>query len=128
MIPIVFINCKDVPFVDLIISENKIFETRNRDTLGGLVGRRIYLAETGHGKPVVKCVAEIFKPTVVREKEWFQWFRESTCIPCGSKYDWKDDTKCKYLYPIGYVERVDPFIPKEGKRHGRVWMECETED
>lgn len=127
MTPIVFINTKDTPFVDLIITGEKLFETRNRNTLGGLVGRRVLIAETGHGKPVVRCATELYAPTVVREKEWFEWFRESTCIPNESKHDWKDDTKCKWLYPIGYVEPVPPFVPPEGKRHGRVWMEFEEE-
>ena len=127
MTPIVFINTKEIPFVDLIISEDKLFETRNRNTLGGLVGRRILIAETGHGKPVVRCSAELHMPTVVREKEWWEWFRESTCVPSNSKYDWGENTKCKWLYPIGYVEPVEPFTPPEGKRHGRVWMELEEE-
>lgn len=128
MIPVVFINCKEIPFVDLIMQGKKIFETRNRNTLGALVGRRVLIAETGHGKPIVRCSAEFYNPTVVHEKQWWEWFRESTCVTNGSKHDWNDNTKCKWLYPIGYVEPVYPFVVPEGKRHGRVWMEYDEDD
>lgn len=126
MTPIVFINTKDIPFVDMIITEQKLFETRNRNTLGGLVGRRVLLAETGHGKPIVRCATTIARATRIDAKEWWDFmFRESSCIPKGSKYDWNEKTKYKWLYTFGYVEPLNPFNPPEGKRHGRVWMEYE---
>ena len=130
MIPIVFINCKDVPFVDLIIKGEKQLETRTRNTLGGLVGRRVLLAETGHGKPVVKCYATIMDVVKVDSRSWWKngQFRHMAKIPLHSKYDWATGTKCKWVYGLTDVVRVGPFIPKEGKRHGRVWMEYETDD
>ena len=127
MTPIVFINTKEIPFVDLIITGDKLFETRNRNTLGGLVGRRVLIAETGHGKPIARCYATLCTPTLVYEKEWWEWFRDSTCIPKGSKYDWNDQTKRKVLYSLDDVVAIYPFNPPNGKRHGRVWMELEEE-
>ena len=127
MTPIVFINCKSVPFVDQIISGEKIWETRNRNTLGRLVGKRVFLAETGNGKPVVRCVAEFCKPIVIDNPGVWDGIRETTCVPVGSRYDWQPDTKAKMIYFVQKVQKVRRFIPPEGKRHGRIWMEYEEE-
>ena len=63
MIPVLFINCSGEPFVDWIIDGLKQFETRTRNTLKTLLswalGRRILIAETGHGRPLVRCSAVI---------------------------------------------------------------------
>lgn len=123
MIPIVFINCKSVPFIEQIISGQKRFETRNSDTLRNLVGNRVLLAETGKGKPVVRCFAEIGKPVPVTDPETWERLRKSTCVPVGSPYDWKPETKQKILYPVRNVRKVRPFTPSDDIRHGRVWME-----
>ena len=130
MIPVVFINCKEVPFVDKIISGEKIFETRTRNMLGGLEGRRVFIAETGDCFPTVRCSAVIGSPMKILSREvWDQdeWegcrFRQRACIPSGSKYDWQPDTKIKWVYSLMDVQEVMPFVPPEGKRHGRTWME-----
>ena len=135
MTPIVFINCDDVPFVDKIISGEKKFETRTRNMLGALSGRRVLIAETGrHCFPTVRCSATIGTPIKILTKDvWDQneWegyrFRQRSCIPAGSKYDWKPDTKIKWIYSLIDVQEIMPFVPPEGKRHGRVWMEFEEE-
>lgn len=125
MTPIVFINTKDIPFVDYIITGEKKYETRTRNTLGGLDGRRVLLAETGHGKPIVRCWAKI-KLWFATDSEWlWSHLKEDACIPDGSKYDWNENTKLKWIYKIEDVEPISPFNPPEGKRHGRVWMEYE---
>ena len=59
MVPVVFINCSRIPFIDLIMARRKTMETRSRDTLRALVGQRVYLAETGHRRPVIRCSAII---------------------------------------------------------------------
>ena len=57
---IVFINCDLFPFISWIISGKKLFETRNRNTLKSLIGKTVFLAETGKGKrPVIRCIATI---------------------------------------------------------------------
>lgn len=123
MTPVLFINCSRVPFLDLIMSRRKTFETRTRDTLRALVGQRVYLAETGNGRPTVRCSAVIRPPVVVCDRHTWDVMRKSTCVGVGSPYDWKPDTKAKYLYPISAVVPCDPFTPPDGTRHGRVWME-----
>lgn len=124
VIPVVFINCSEYPYVDAIIDGRKTFETRSRDTLGSLVGRTVLIAETGkNGKPVVKCEALIGDPVEVKSYSKFDALRHCTRVPEFSSHDWKDGTRVKYLYPLDNVEPVEPFTPPEGARHGRVWME-----
>ena len=127
MTPIVFINSKQVPFIWQIMNGKKLWETRNRDTLCRVVGKRVFLAETGNGKPVVRCSAELCRAIPINNPDVWDGLREDTCIPVGNKYDWKPETKVKYIYFIRKVQKVKPFSPPEGKRHGRVWMEYEEE-
>ena len=124
MTPVIFINCKGYPFITEIIEGQKWYETRTSDTLGKLTGRRVFLAETGKGRPVVRCSAVIRSAiTVTNPWIWENFYRELSCIPKGSKYDWNHDTKVKYCYYIDSIEPITPAFIPEGKRHGRVWME-----
>lgn len=121
--PVVFINTRQFPFVDEILSRLKLYETRNRDTLGRFLGRRIMIAETGHGKPVVRCFAFISEVVTCYTKEAWEQYRNGTRVQVGSSYDWKPDTKKKVLYKLTDIRPCEPFVPAEGRRHGRVWME-----
>ena len=124
MIPVVFINCSSAPFVDKIISREKVYETRSRNTLAALIGKRVLIAETGKGRPVVRCIATIYKAFPLRTRHAFEMFRYYTSVPEGSKYDWTDGTTEKWLYELADVRPVPvPFHPRQGVRHGRVWME-----
>lgn len=128
MIPIVFINCTEYPYVDAIINGKKKYETRSRDTLGSLIGRTVLIAETGHGKPVVRCEATIADVIEVKSYHEFDMWRHYTRVPEFSSHDWRDSTRIKYLYELVHVTPVEPFIPREGIRHGRVWMEYTEEE
>lgn len=123
MLPIVFINCREYPFVYAIKCGLKLYETRTRNTLKSLIGKRVLIAETGHGKPVVKCLATI--DSVIRVDRYRDWikYRKSCCIKPGSVFDWKHGTKCKCLYLLTDVQPVPEFTPPESVRHGRTWME-----
>lgn len=125
MIPIVFINSRSVPFVSMIMEGKKIYETRSRNVLKMIFesGRRFMIAETGNGKPVVRCSARIRSVHTVYTPEAWETFRTWHCVPSGSEYDWTDGTKKKVLYELYGVLPLAPFVPAEGKRHGRVWME-----
>lgn len=130
MIPVLFINCQAEPFVDEIISRLKPYETRTRNTLKSLLswafGERILIAETGSGTPLIRCSAVIDHCIAVYTREQWEQYREQACIPVGSKYDWKPDTKVKYLYHLTDVRPVKPLrLPRDCKRHGRVWAEYE---
>jgi hypothetical protein len=124
MIPAVFINCDVIPFLDRIIALDKPIETRTRNMLRSLVHQRVLLTETHRGrKPLCRARATIGTPMAVRSREEWEHWREIACIPANSKYDWQDNTRVKWLYPIYDVVEIEPFTPPEGVRHGRVWME-----
>lgn len=132
MIPVIFINCSDQPYVDAIMNGTKTYETRTRNTLKALLrwalGERVLIAETGKGAPVVRCSAVIDHFGSVYTEERWDSLRKVHCVPKDSKYDWKPDTKVKWLYHLSDVRPVEPFAPA-GIRHGRVWMEHnETEN
>lgn len=123
MTPIIFINCKHEPFVALIMEGRKLYESRTRDMLGRFLGERVLIAETGKGKPVVRCSALISEIHTFYVQEAWERYRERACIRSGSEYDWHDGTKKKLLYRLTDVRQVEPFTPPEGRRHGRTWME-----
>lgn len=125
MIPILFINCRLVPFVQFIMNRTKIYETRSRNTLRSLVGKRVLIAMTGKGHSVVMCSAIISNAFPVSSLHEWDMFRSCTCVPKGSQYDWTEKTKVKWLYELSDVCPVPfPFHPSEGIRHGRTWMEA----
>lgn len=123
---IVYINCKLFPFIDWIISGLKTMETRNRNTLKSLVGKTVYIAETGTGKrPVVRCRCTIGYPVIITDKAVYDRHRKYTCIVPGSSFDFTETTKQKVLYPLSNVEKIKPFpVPDDIVRHGRIY--CTT--
>jgi len=124
VIPVVFVNCSVFPFIAWIIALSKVFETRNRNTLKTLIGKRVLLAETGKGKPIVKCFATIDYVTRIDNKSQYNRYRKQCRIVPGSTYDWiKGKTKYKYLYHLTDIQSVPEFVPQEVIRHGRTWME-----
>ena len=126
---IVYINCKLFPFIDWIISGLKVYETRNRNTLKSLVGKTIYFAETGtHKRPVIRCACTIDSVIKITDRKTYNLYRRQTKIKKGSAFDWKTDTKYKYLYKLSNVIPVPSFpVPDNIIRHGRTWAEIETE-
>jgi len=125
MIPIVFINCKEQPFLDQIMTGQKKYETRTKNMLRKLIGEKVLLAETGHGRaPFVRAEATIdIGIEVFLRHVWETTYREPSCIAAGSKYDWQEGTKKKFLYLLKDVHPVKPFYVSGGIRHGRSWME-----
>ena len=123
-VAVVFINCDRVPFLDQIENLDKILETRTRNTLGALAHCRVLLVETRRGRrPLARCWATIGTPLDIRSREDWDPFLPFTGIPAGSTYDWQQDTRVKWLYPLLDVASITPFTIPEGVRHGRVWME-----
>lgn len=125
MIPVVFINGSKTPYVDMIIRGEKIYETRTRNTLGALIGRRVLIAETGKGIPRIRCSAILDNPIPVDNKESWDFNKKWTCVPDGSEHDWNENTKRKWLYHLIDVREVFGLEWIEGKRHGITWMEYE---
>lgn len=126
MTPVIFINCKREPFVSDIVGGLKQYETRNRNTLSRFLGGRVLLAETGHGRPLVRCSCQIDQIVEVFTREKWEDYLQFTWVPVGSNYDWKPDTKKKVLYHLTDIIPVKPFrLPASCRRHGRIWAEYE---
>ena len=126
MIPVVFINCDEIPYVDLIIDGKKKYETRHFNTLGGLVGRRVLIAETHKGKmPRIRCSAVLKNAEQIKFLSSWALMRTETCVPEDSKHDWDFKRPGKWVYELYDVREVIGLDWKEGKRHGIVWMEYE---
>lgn len=130
MTPALFVNCSKHPFIDLMMTHRKPFETRTRNTLKSLLdsflGEQILLAETGNGAPLAKATARIDYYIAVYTREEWEKYRDQVQIPAGSKYDWKPETKVKWLYHLTDVRPIEPFrLPQSCRRHGRVWAEYE---
>ena len=125
MIPVVGINSSSAPFMADIGAGRKRIETRNRNMLGGIVGRRVILAETKQGGYLAMYSVVIRSARPVTSREEWDRLRPLHMVPEGSKYDWKPYTRVKWVYEITALRRLKPFMVPEGVRHGRTSMEYE---
>lgn len=124
MTPAIFINCKEVPYIDKILALDKPDETRSRNVLGKFTGMRVMLVETGNGRPMVRGSVVVGEPRPVRTQLAWDSMRSLTQVPAGSRYDWKDDTRVKWLTPMLRPMMCEPFpLPADAKRHGYTWAE-----
>lgn len=129
MIPAIFINDSKLPFTDLILSGDKMYETRTRNMLGRFLGDDVLIVRTGKGDPLVVGSARIDCIIKVWIRSAWETYRPDTCVPLGSEFDWKPATKYKYLYRLTDVRSFDhPFtLPQDARRHGRTWAEYDGE-
>lgn len=117
----IYINCKDIPFVDLILLGMKPYETRTRNTLKKLIGHTVYIIETGTSSvPVVKGIATIKR--VFKMDYNSEAFRYSACIE-DTPYDIKPNGT-KFFYHLTNVKKIEPFkVPDNRINHGRSYTE-----
>lgn len=124
MTPAIYINCKEVPFIDEIFSIAKTLETRTRNVLAKFSGMRVLLVETGKGQPMVRGSVVIGRTTAIRNRLEWDRLRIRTQVPEGSTYDWTDKTSVKWITPVLRPMMCEPFpLPADAKRHGRTWAE-----
>lgn len=119
----IFVNSDGcIPYAEAIVSGAKLIETRNRDMLSKLVGKRVAVVSTRRGKnPTIVGYVRIVGKLFANPTE-FELFREFTLIPAGSKYDVSG--KGKWLYFLGDAEKCLPYpLPKDAVRHGISWCE-----
>lgn len=119
-----FINCSVFPFIAWILSGLKTYETRNRNTLKSLIGKTVYLTQTGKcKKPIVYGSCTITDCIIVKDKKTYNKYRKQAMIKPGSCYDFiVGSTKQKVLYRLGNVQRCKPFpMPDNVVRHGRIY-------
>lgn len=114
-----------IHYAQLIVDGVKTIETRSRNMLKSLVGKRVAIVRTRRGKlPMVVGYADIvdshFCPINLYEQ-----YRDQTLVPVGSKYDVHG--KGKWFYYLANAEKCDPFpLPQDAVRHGMSW--CEYDD
>lgn len=120
---VVWINSSSAPFMDDIGALLKRFETRSRDMLGFTVGQRVILAESKNGKRLALYSVVIRSVRQVFSQEQWDTLRPLHRVPVGNRYDWKPDTKVKYLYELSGLRRLRPFRVPEGIPRGRTGTE-----
>lgn len=118
----IYINCKEYPFIDWIISGSKLYETRTKDTLSKLVGKRVFLIETGkHSVPVVRAVAKIawsdrcsYSDVIARKQARIK----------DTKYDIKPGSEKVFYFLMSVHPVYNPFpVPASRVNHGRSYTE-----
>lgn len=103
------INDKSEPFTDYILGGFKTVETREKNSLKSLVGKRVGIIRTGCGKAVLVgyvTISEVIKYETVEE---FRRDEARHMVKPGSKYDIKTS---KYGYVLTDPERCEPTIVK----------------
>ena len=127
---VVWINSSSAPFLDDIEARLKPLETRSRNMLGRLVGQRVVLAESARKQRLARC--SVFIRSVRTVTTWEEWdaLRPLHRVPVGNQYDWKPETKIKYLYELTNLRRLRPFrIPETGTvPRGRSYAEIKGKD
>lgn len=114
------------PFAEMIVSGAKPYETRNRRTLHALVGRLVFIIETGHGAPTITGVAVITGAEIVPYDD--VEMRERAQI-IGTEYDIAPGG-AKWFYHLEHARRFPDPIPAPARRvnHGRTWCHFAWED
>ena len=110
------------PYARKIVSGEKTFETRTRNTQRRVLDKRVAIIETGNGKPMVVGYTYLTNHGYLASEDFDDWVRLICCIPKGSKYDCHGKGKC--IYTIIKPEETDAStIHSNAIRHGRVWCE-----
>ena len=120
----IYINCASFPFIAWILSGEKLYETRTRNTLRALIGQHVYLVETGHGQPIIKARATIASAELVTYSDRRKRARAKIT---GTTYDVKPGC-AKWFYKLEDVEPLTAPIqvPTKRENHGRAWTAWEA--
>lgn len=118
-----FINCDGPDYAGAIVKRLKTIETRNRNMLRELVGEWVAVVKTKRGhKPMVIGTVFVVSAQPIEKYEAFEFYREWTLIPRGSKFDFNGTRKWFYFLACG--EPCEPYeLPANAVRHGRSWCE-----
>lgn len=92
-------------YADEIVDGNKLYETRDTDSLRPYVGKRVAIVRTGEGP--AKAIGEVtVGEPVVADQAMFHKMRPHHLVPAGSAFDIKQGGQ-KYLYPMHDPVRFD---------------------
>lgn len=109
-----------------IVEGNKTIETRNRDMLSTLVGKRVAVIRTHkntipHTAPMVIGYVTITGKSFCKAEDFYNYFLEHL-VAEGSAYDCHG--KGKWFYHLADAEKCEPYpLPSSAIRHGRSWCE-----
>ena len=104
----------DINYADLIVSGQKKYESRDKDSLRPYVGKRIGIVETGSGPAKLVGYATVGEPIEVGEAE-FDDSRDQHLVPEGSKFDIKSG-QSKFLYEMINPEQLAQPIDASGTK------------
>ena len=105
---------ESVNYSDLIVSGQKKYETRDKDSLRPYIGKRVGIVETGSGPANLVGYATVGDPIEVGESE-FNDSRDLHLVPEGSKFDIKPG-QSKFLYEMLEPTKLDQPIDASGTR------------
>ena len=109
-----------------LVSGDKTIETRNRDMLSALVGKRVAIVKTRSStmpkyKPMVVGYVTITGKAFCKAEDFYKHFKEHM-VSEGSAYDCNG--KGKWFYYVEDAEKCAPYpLPDDAVRHGRSWCE-----
>ena len=121
----IFVN-NNYPFASCIVRGLKTIETRNRNMLKRLVGKRVAIVRTETGEPT-----EIIGYVTITEawhcsQEDFQLYEMFHLVPAGSKYDAGKNGKWMYDLEDARIALRRLQLPADTIRHGMSWVEFPT--
>lgn len=100
------VNDKVAPWTDLILNGQKTIETRNSNSLGPYVGKRVGLVRTGKGPATLVGYVTIGEPKVYRTAEEFDADYDHHQVDTSmAGFDFRG---VKYGYPVTQPERIEP--------------------
>ena len=99
------VNSRSIPFADLIVNGQKLFESRASDSLRPWIGQRVAIVKTGAGKALAIGAATIGPPIIVNEAE-FRALESLHHVAENSEFDIRPQD-VKYLYPVIDAERFE---------------------
>lgn len=123
----IFVNERGAGFyARWIVTGNKTIETRNRDMLSALVGKRVAVVRTRKSTipntaPMVVGYVTITGKSFCEANDFHKYFMQHM-VSEGSAYD--VNSKGKWFYYLADAEKCEPYpLPKDAIRHGRSWCE-----
>ena len=111
-----------IPYAEAIVQGYKSIETRNKNTLSPLVGKRVAVIKTQRGtSPAVVGYVDVTRSEFC-PLDSFDAYRDKTLVPPGSRYD--AHGRGKWLYYLSNAAKCDAYpLPPNAVRHGRSWCE-----
>ena len=103
------VNSRELPYADWIVNGEKRFESRDSNSLGHCIGRRVAIVRTG-GKAVEAIGEVLLGPPIVVDEEQFRLMEPIHLVPKDSRYD-VPPGGIKYLYPLYDPVRYEQPLP-----------------